>query len=146
MRNYEINGILSETLTLKNDVHEVTKLSSFEKALFEKIGLEDALASKMRLAVEEAVVNVMEYAYPIGEEGEIEVCMTTDGECLTVVVTDAGTPFDPTLKEGVDISLSAEERQIGGLGIHLLRALMDDVHYEYLNGRNTLTLTKRLKD
>ena len=146
MRNFEINGILSETLTLKNDVHEVTKLSSFEKALFEKIGLEDALASKMRLAVEEAVVNVMEYAYPIGEEGEIEICMTTDGECLTVVVTDAGTPFDPTLKEGVDISLSAEERQIGGLGIHLLRALMDDVHYEYLNGRNTLTLTKRLKD
>ena len=146
MRNYEINGILSETLTLKNDVHEVTKLSSFEKALFEKIGLEDALASKMRLAVEEAVVNVMEYAYPIGEEGEIEVCMTADGEGLTVVVTDAGTPFDPTLKEGVDISLSAEERQIGGLGIHLLRALMDDVHYEYLNGRNTLTLTKRLKD
>lgn len=146
MRNYEINGILSETLTLKNDVHEVTKLSSFEKALFEKIGLEDALASKMRLAVEEAVVNVMEYAYPIGEEGEIEVCMTTDSECLTVVVTDAGMPFDPTLKEGVDISLSAEERQIGGLGIHLLRALMDDVHYEYLNGRNILTLTKRLKD
>ncbi len=146
MRNHVFNGILSETLTLKNDVHEVTKLSSFEKALFEKIGLEDALASKMRLAVEEAVVNVMEYAYPIGEEGEIEVCMTADGECLTVVVTDAGTPFDPTLKEGVDISLSAEERQIGGLGIHLLRALMDDVHYEYLNGRNTLTLTKRLKD
>ena len=146
MRNHEINGILSETLTLKNDVHEVTKLSSFEKALFEKIGLEDALASKMRLAVEEAVVNVMEYAYPIGEEGEIEVCMTADGECLTVVVTDAGMPFDPTLKEGVDISLSAEERQIGGLGIHLLRALMDDVHYEYLNGRNTLTLTKRIKD
>lgn len=146
MRNHVFNGILSETLTLKNDVHEVTKLSSFEKALFEKIGLEDALASKMRLAVEEAVVNVMEYAYPIGEEGEIEVCMTADGECLTVVVTDAGTPFDPTLKEGVDISLSAEERQIGGLGIHLLRALMDDVHYEYLNGRNILTLTKRLKD
>ena len=146
MRNYEINGILSETLTLKNDVHEVTKLSSFEKALFEKMGLEDALARQIRLAVEEAVVNVMEYAYPIGEEGEIEVCMTADGECLTVVVTDAGTPFDPTLKEGVDISLSAEERQIGGLGIHLLRALMDDVHYEYLNGRNILTLTKRLKD
>lgn len=146
MRNHVFNGILSETLTLKNDVHEVKKLSSFEKALFEKIGLEDALASKMRLAVEEAVVNVMEYAYPIGEEGEIEVCMTADGECLTVVVTDAGTPFDPTLKEGVDISLSAEERQIGGLGIHLLRALMDDVRYEYLNGRNILTLTKRLKD
>ena len=79
MRNYEINGILSETLTLKNDVHEVKKLSSFQKALFEKMGLEDALARQIRLAVEEAVVNVMEYAYPIGEEGEIEVCMTTDG-------------------------------------------------------------------
>lgn len=146
MRNYEINGILSETLTLKNDVHEVTKLSSFEKALFEKIGLEDALARQMRLAVEEAVVNVMEYAYPIGEEGEIEVCMTADGEYLKAIITDTGTPFDPTLKEGVDISLSAEERQIGGLGIHLLRALVDDVRYEYVNRRNTLTLTKRLKD
>lgn len=146
MRNYEINGILSETLTLKNDVHEVTKLSSFQKALFEKMGLEDALAHQMRLAVEEAVVNVIEYAYPIGEEGEIEVCMTADGECLKAVITDAGRPFDPTLKEGVDISLSAEERQIGGLGIHLLRGLVDDVHYDYVNGHNTLTLTKRLKD
>lgn len=146
MRNYEINGILSETLTLKNDVHEVTKLSSFEKALFEKMGLEDALARQIRLAVEEAVVNVMEYAYPIGEKGEIEVCMTADGEYLKAVITDAGRPFDPTLKEGVDISLSAEERQIGGLGIHLLRGLVDDVRYEYVNGHNTLTLTKRLKD
>ena len=146
MRNHVFNGILSETLTLKNDVHEVKKLSSFEKALFEKMGLEDALAHQMRLAVEEAVVNVMEYAYPIGEKGEIEVCMTADGEYLKAIITDTGTPFDPTLKEGVDISLSAEERQIGGLGIHMLRALVDDVRYEYVNGRNTLTLTKRLKD
>ena len=136
---------LSETLTLKNDVSEVSVLSSFQKALLEKMGIETSLARKIRLAVEEAVVNVIDYAYPVGVEGNVEVCMMTDGQCLKVVISDSGVPFDPTLIEDIDISLSAEERQVGGLGIHLLREIMDSVNYEHLNGYNTLTLRKIYK-
>ena len=139
----QYESMQSETLTMKNHVREVSRLSSFQKTMFEKMGIETSLARKIRLAVEEAVVNVIDYAYPVGVEGDIEVCMMTDGKCLKVVITDSGVPFDPTLIEDVDISLSAEERQVGGLGIHLLREIMDSVNYEHLNGRNTLTLKKR---
>ena len=138
--------ILNETLTLRNDVSEVSRLSSFQKDLFQKIEIEKSLARQIRLAVEEAVVNVINYAYPPEGEGEVEVCVMTDGQRLRVVISDSGIPFDPTLKEGVDTTLSAEDRQVGGLGIHLLRKIMDSVNYEHLNGRNTLTMEKRIKD
>jgi sigma-B regulation protein RsbU (phosphoserine phosphatase) len=135
---------LCETITLKNNVREVARLSSFQKELFEKLDIEKTLARKIRLAVEEAVVNVIDYAYPAGVEGNVDVCMMTDGQSLKIIITDSGVPFDPTLKEKIDISLSAEERQIGGVGIHLVREIMDSINYEHLNGHNTLTLKKNI--
>ena len=140
----QFESIMSETITLKNDIHEVPNLNSFQKAMYEKMGIEKQLSNRIRLAVEEAVVNAIGYAYPAGTEGCIDVCMMTDGHSLKVVITDSGVPFDPTLKEEVDISLPAEERQVGGLGIHLFREIMDKVNYEHLNGCNTLTLIKRI--
>ncbi|MCR5851232.1 MAG: ATP-binding protein [Bacteroidaceae bacterium] len=139
-------SVLDETLVLKNNIQEVSRLSSFQKAFFEKMEIEKSLARQIRLAVEEAVVNVIEYAYPAGVEGNVEVRMQTDGRRLRVVIVDSGVPFDPTQKEGIDTSLTAEERQVGGLGIHLLREIMDSVNYEYINGRNTLTLIKKTKE
>jgi sigma-B regulation protein RsbU (phosphoserine phosphatase) len=99
---------------------------------------------QLNLAIEEAVVNVMNYAYPAGTSGNVCIDIDTNEELLTVVITDSGTPFDPTGKKEVDITLSAEERPIGGLGIHLVRQLMDSVDYERINGKNVLTLTKKL--
>ena len=140
----QFESIMSETITLKNEIHEVSKLNSFQKEVLEKFGIEKSMSNRIRLAVEEAVVNAIGYAYPAGTEGCIEVCMMTDGHSLKVVITDSGVPFDPTVKEAVDISLPAEERQVGGLGIHLFREIMDKVNYEHLNGHNTLTLIKRI--
>ena len=135
---------LNETITLKNDVHEVSKLSTFQKSFYEKMNLEKSLASQLRLAVEEAVVNVIEHAYPYGTEGSVEVTMMSDGHQLKVVIDDSGMPFDPTIEKKVDITLSADERQVGGLGILLVRELMDTINYEYINGHNILTLRKKI--
>ena len=137
---------LTESLLLKNDVHEVVKLSDFMKSVAEQLELEPSLGQKLRLAVEEAVVNVMDYAYPIGMEGEIEVQVLSDGKTLKVVIIDSGVPFDPTAKSKADITLSAEDRQIGGLGILLVRELMDSINYEREGGKNILTLLKRVKN
>ena len=71
--------------------------------------------------------------------------MMSDGETLRCHIIDSGVPFDPTAKEKADTSLSAEERQIGGLGILLVRELMDTINYERINGQNVLTLIKKLK-
>ncbi len=136
--------ILCETLTLKNDISEVSKLSSFQKALFEQMKLEQSLARQLRLAIEEAVVNVLSYAYDEGTEGDVEIRMMSDGHQLKVMIIDAGIPFDPTEQEKIDTSTAVEDRRVGGLGIHLVRELMDTVNYERIDGKNILTLMKQI--
>ena len=101
------------------------------------------MARKLQLAVEEAVVNVIDYAYPNDIEGSIEVRMMSDGQSLKIVIIDSGVFFDPTAKEKTDTTLSAEERQIGGLGLLLVRELMDSINYEREEGKNILTLIKK---
>ena len=88
-------------------------------------------------------MNVIDYAYPVGQEGEIEICVMSDGKTLKTVIIDSGVAFDPTAKEKPDTTLSAEDRQIGGLGILLVREIMDSVNYERINKQNILTLTKK---
>ena len=141
----QFESTLTETLVLKNDVHEVTRFSSFIKSVTEKLGIETSLARKLRLAVEEAVVNVISYAYPEGTEGDVTIKMMSDGHTLRFQIIDTGVPFDPTKKEKADTTLSIEERQIGGLGIFLVRELMDTINYERVDGKNILTLIKTFK-
>ena len=135
---------LTETLVLKNDVHEIARFSSFIKQAMEKLDIEKSLARQLRLAVEEAVVNVIDYAYPVGTEGEITVRIMSDGQRLHCQIIDSGIPFDPTAKEKADTSLSVEDRQIGGLGILLVREQMDSINYERIDGKNILTLIKKI--
>ena len=136
---------LTETLLIKNNVHEVSKFSTFIKSVMDKLNIEKTLARQLRLAIEEAVVNVIDYAYPAGQEGDIEVRIMSDGKTLKTVLIDSGVAFDPTAKEKADTSLSADDRQIGGLGILLVRELMDSINYERIDGQNILTLIKKVK-
>ena len=99
---------------------------------------------QINLAIEEAVVNVMKYAYPDNSNGEVQIDASIDHEWLKFIITDAGRPFDPTTSDDVDTSLSAEERNIGGLGIHLMRKMMDSINYERIDGHNVLTMGKKI--
>jgi sigma-B regulation protein RsbU (phosphoserine phosphatase) len=91
------------------------------------------------------VVNVIDYAYPIDTEGDITINMMSDGQTLRFQIIDAGVAFDPTAKQKADTTLSVEDRQIGGLGILLVRELMDSINYERTDGKNILTLMKKYK-
>lgn len=137
-------SIMGEGITLKNDVKEVEALGSFVKQVAEILSLGKTLTGKMRLAVEETVVNVMEYAYPQGTMGEVNIRATSNGHRLKFIISDSGTPFNPTKVTAADTTLSAEERPIGGLGILLVRELMDSINYERINGKNVLTLSINL--
>ena len=134
--------VLNETLTLKNDVHQVPELNSFVKSVTERLSLETSLTSQLMLAVEEAVVNVMNYAYPIGTQGTVIINAQSTDDAIKFIITDEGKAFDPTLKSEADTTLSAEERPIGGLGILLVQQLMDSINYERIEGKNVLTLKK----
>jgi sigma-B regulation protein RsbU (phosphoserine phosphatase) len=136
--------VLDEALTLKNDLHQINVLSSFVKDITGRLNLEPKLASNVRLAVEEAVVNVMDYAYPVGLEGDISISAKSDGKRLKFIISDEGVPFDPTKALQVDTTLAVEDRPVGGLGIHLVRQLMDSINYERIDGKNTLTLRKEI--
>jgi len=141
----QFESTLMETLTIENDVHEVPRFSQFMKSVTGKLGLEQSLARRLRLAVEEAVVNVINYAYPTDTKGDVTIKVMSDGHTLHFHIIDSGVAFDPTLQETADTTLSIEERQVGGLGILLVRELMDSVNYERMDGKNVLTLIKYIK-
>ena len=132
------------SLTLPNDVQTIQLLNEFVDNVCEAAGFDISECMRMNLAIEEAVVNVMNYAYPKGVKGMVNIDATINDKGLKFVISDNGTPFDPTAKEEVDTTLSAEERGIGGLGIHLIRQIMDSINYEHIDGRNVLTLLKRI--
>ena len=135
-----------EKLSLENDVRQVTRLSEFLKGVSGRLNLSAKTANDIRLAVEETVVNAMNYAYPDGRKGEILVEAETDGKALTFTISDAGAPFDPTAVPDADTTLPAEDRPIGGLGLFLVRNLVDTMHYDRVNDRNILTLVKIIND
>ena len=140
----EEQNILDEAITLRNDVKEVEALGAFVKQVAGQLSLDKSMVGKLRLAVEEAVVNVMEYAYPKGTTGDVNIRATSNGRRLKFIITDAGVSFNPTEVAAADTTLSAEERPVGGLGILLVRELMDSINYERIDGKNVLTLTKSI--
>ena len=132
------------SLTLPNDIETIPQLSEFVETFCEEQMVDMSITLSLNLAIEEAVVNVMSYAYPAGTYGEVLVKAIADDKVLTFIISDNGIPFDPTAKADVDTSLSAEERPIGGLGIHLVKQIMDSVDYQYTDGQNVLTLKKNI--
>ena len=135
----------TKNLTLPNDVQEVPRLAAFVEDICEVAGIDMGTTMKMNLAIEEAVVNVMNYAYPSGVKGEVRIEAGVREGYVAFVISDDGTPFNPTEVEDADTTLSAEERQIGGLGIFLVKHFMDIVEYKYVDGQNVLTLRKNLQ-
>ena len=135
----------TKNLTLPNDVQEVPRLAAFVEDICEVAGIDMGTTMKMNLAIEEAVVNVMNYAYPSGVKGEVRIKAGVREGYVEFVISDDGTPFNPTEVEDADTTLSAEDRQIGGLGIFLVKHFMDIVEYKYVDGQNVLTLRKNLQ-
>jgi anti-sigma regulatory factor (Ser/Thr protein kinase) len=106
---------------------------------------DNELRFKLRLSVEEAVENVVRYAYD-GGIGWLEVGTDLDHDSLvlTIELRDAGVPFNPLEKPDPDVTLPAEDRDIGGLGIFLCKKMMDNISYRYQDGNNILTMEKKI--
>ena len=142
---------MQKSIVLTNNTRDVPRLNAFVEEFCQGMGTDEMVAMQVKLAVEEAVVNVMNYAYPPGQQGNVNIeaaaTQSDDGNtCITFTITDSGQFFDPTAKADVDITLAAEERQIGGLGIHIMRQNMDSINYRRINNLNMLTLSKQIKN
>ena len=136
----------SRRLIMKNEMIEVGRMRTFFFSVCREYGIDEETAKTLNLALEEWVANVICYAYPKGMRGHVEVTADVADDVLTLVIKDHGVAFDPTQHAEVDINAELDERTIGGLGIHLVRTIMDTVDYERTtDGYNRLVLTKNLK-
>ncbi len=130
-------------LTLQNSIDQITLLPPYVEKAVKASKLDPVVTEGLNLALEEAVTNVIDYAYPEGTVGNVDIDTAVTDTALTFTITDSGKPFDPTARAEVDIQADIEDRPVGGLGIHLVRKIMDEVRYERRGGRNVLILTKK---
>lgn len=133
-------------LVINNKLEESSKLVPFIDMVAAELGMSQSLKSSLNLAIEEALVNVIQYAYPPNTTKKISLTArwTDDKKHVDFTLKDCGKAFDPLKADVADINLSLEDRPIGGLGILLVRDLMDTVSYQRLNGENILNMGKDL--
>ena len=135
---------MEKSIILANDISEITRLYEFIEEMGNDFSLSPDIVFNLNLVLEEAVVNVINYAYPKEDHQYIYLSATMKDGSIVLVLTDTGKEFDPTAAPEADITLSADERQIGGLGIFLIRQIMNEVKYERIEGKNVLTLEKKI--
>ena len=132
-------------LTIEATTDNIPAVTDFVNEQLEELGCSMKVQMQIDIAIDELFGNIAHYAYS-SETGRTTVRVELIEAPLSVVITfiDNGVPYDPLKKEDPDTSLSAENRQIGGLGIYMVKKSMDAVSYEYRNGQNILTVTKKL--
>lgn len=132
-------------LVIEAKPENLDKVLSFVDQSMDEFGSSQKAKMQMDIAVEEIFINIANYAYR-PETGYAFIHLETSDDPTTVTVTfkDTGMPYDPLAKPDPDITLSAEERQIGGLGIFMAKKSVDDIRYEYKNGENILSISKKL--
>lgn len=135
---------MRKSIVLPNNVQEVPRLTAFVQEVCETVGFNDSQSMQIQIAIEEAVVNVMNYAYPPGQYGDVTIEAASNDVRLKFTIIDTGKPFDPTVQPEADTTLPANERRIGGLGIHIVRQIMDSINYERIDNLNVLTLRKKI--
>ncbi len=132
-------------LVIDAKVNNLDTVIGFLDEYLEEISCPPKTAIQLDVAVEEIYVNIASYAYgPEGGKAVVRISHTDDPKSVTVSFEDEGTPFDPLARQDPDTTLSAEERGIGGLGIYMVKKSMDDVQYEYSDGKNIFKMVKIL--
>ena len=139
------NVKMRKSLVLPCDLQEVPRLNAFVEEVCQSVGFDEITSMDIKVAVEEAVVNVMKYAYPPGQQRDVTIEAASNELRLKFTIIDCGKPFDPTVQSEVDTTLSANERKIGGLGVHIIRQNMDSINYERIDNLNVLTLRKKIQ-
>ena len=136
---------MEKEIKIANNMTEVARLADFVEELGSELELSPEITMNINLALEEAVANIILYAYPQDQLHEIRLKVTKAGQQLIFLLSDSGKSFDPTRVPEADVTLPLEERPIGGLGIFLIRKIMNEVTYERIDGKNNLTMKKDIE-
>jgi len=136
-----------QELTMEATIGNIEALTAFVDGQLEALDCPMKAQMQIDIALDEILSNVAHYAYAPGT-GPVTVRVGLDEATGMALVTfiDRGVRYDPLAKEDPDVSLSVEEREVGGLGIFLVRKTMDDMRYEYADGQNILTICKKIRE
>ena len=137
---------MRKEITIKNEVNELENVARFIEEICEELGLGMELQMNLNLVMEEMVSNVIFYAYPEGTQASIDLTAESDGKELTFVLSDQGREFDPTVMDDADINTNPAERELGGMGIFIVKNIMNQVTYQRLEGKNLLTMKKEINE
>jgi serine/threonine-protein kinase RsbW len=129
---------------LKSDLSELDKLCENLEAFGQKFGFSKKLIFEINLALDELFTNIISYGFRDDKEHIIKVTLTPENDQLFLCIEDDGQPFNPIEFETPDVACSVEECKIGGLGIHIMKKLMDEVCYERCDDKNVLNLKKKI--
>ncbi len=135
-----------KTLKLSNKISELTSIQLCIDELAEKWHIAPAVGMTLNLVLEEAFTNVVNYAFDDNLEHPIEIVFEMQENILSICLIDDGKAYDPTQNATPDLSLSVEERAIGGLGVHLMKTMMDEVAYVRKAGKNRLLMRKKIQN
>jgi len=135
---------MKRELIFKNEEQELTRVTGFMEEICDELQLDMHVAMKLQLAMEEMVTNVIFYAYPQGTDADIVLTAESDGAELTFVLSDSGKPFDPTAQDTPDLDVDPMDREQGGMGILIVKNIMNEVSYQRLGNTNQLTMKKKL--
>ncbi|MBQ6118347.1 MAG: ATP-binding protein [Clostridia bacterium] len=132
-------------MTFPATLENIEAATDFMNGILESADCPMRTQMKLAIALDELMSNVARYAYAPGT-GDVTVSVEVleDPKRAVITLTDSGVPYDPLQKEDPDVTLSAEERGIGGLGIYIVKQSMDGMTYEYRDGQNVLTIVKNI--
>jgi serine/threonine-protein kinase RsbW len=134
-----------EAITLASEHSELVRLEAFADAFAHASGLPDDERVRLLLILEELFTNVVEHGYvPGAVTGNVSIALAVRDGRLTIDFDDDGRPFDPLARDVPDLDLPSQDRPIGGLGVHIVRSLVDDASYRRAGGRNRLQLARRI--
>lgn len=136
--------MLEQHFRARNDLLEVTRIADEVRALWVERGFPEGLEMPVTLALEETLSNVIRHGCVPGREYDIQVRFTANDHVVEIEVSDDARPFDPLSLPSPDLDVPIEERQVGGLGVFLVRQLMDEATYEFRDGRNHFRFRKNL--
>ena len=141
----ETDSLNQSILTVPANLESIELLTDFITKQLEAVDCPNDILFSFTLVIEEVCANIANYAYD-GKDGTITAAFSFDEEdrLAEIVFSDSGIPFDPTAQPNPNVALPLQKRKVGGLGIYLVKSLMDEVVYDYFGGQNVLTVRKRL--
>ncbi|MBQ6504870.1 MAG: ATP-binding protein [Flexilinea sp.] len=138
-------ALISDEIELDAQTENLPSVIEFVETFLDRVSCPMKSMMQISVAVDEIFTNISSYAYHSGiGKAKIYLAQLTDPRAVQLTFIDSGVPYDPLAKEDPDVTLSASERQIGGLGIFMAKKLMDEVKYEYRDGKNILRMKKYL--